>query len=365
LLLVVMAVVGYAAYEISRYVWGRNSLNDAQQALRHRDFHQASAYLDAYLKNRPHDGPVRLMAAQTARRRGDFDEARKHLGLYAKGAGSQEALVLEHSLLRLQQGDIRDANTLLAVAQDKPSAPETPLILECVFESMLNELAPPYSIDPNTVKRADDATMAQLGQALDGWLQGRTAPADHVQGLVWRGRLRRVDKQHHQAEADFRKALELDPDHFQARLHLAVAVFHERPEEAERHLRLLSQRFACDTRLRLCLAVVSRVLGHLQQADELLSGILTDNPHDVFALLERGQLALDLQRPDDALRDLRRAVELAPNEPETNFALSRGLRLTGKLTEAQTYHERFLTLRAVRDRQRQKPSHAPREKTDR
>ncbi len=358
-LLLLLPVVGYAAYEMSRHLGRRETLRAAEDALRKREFREANTHLQAYLEARPDDSAARLLAAQTARRLGDFEEARKHLALYAKGHGSRETLGLEHSLLRLQQGDLREANTLLAFAEDNAAAPETPLILEAVFESLLNEMAPPYSIEPSLLKRADDATMAQLEQGIDRWLQTRSALADHVQGLVWRGRLRRVHRDHARALADFHQALALDANHFQARLHLAVAVFQQDPEESERHLRMLNERVAGDARLRLCLAVVSRVVGRLEQADRVLTEILAANPHDVYALLERGQLALDMQRPEEAISYLRQAVELAPNEQESNFALSRGLRLTGKVSEADTYHQRFLKLRAERDRERSKMSQQP------
>jgi len=54
----------------------------------------------------------------------------------------------------------------------------------------------------------------------------------------------------------------------------------------------------------------------------------------------RGQLAADADRPEEALRWLRRAVEITPYEPEANAILGLALRRANLSEEAQQYEEK-------------------------
>jgi tetratricopeptide (TPR) repeat protein len=359
LCILLLPVLAFAAYTGGREFLRRRLLHTAEQAQAQRDFRRAGAHLQAYLKHWPDDTEAILLAAQTARRRGDFAEADKLLSRHAAKKGPRPPNLLEQDLLRLHQGDLHDANTVLAYARDHPDESATPLMLEAAFEGMLNSLLPPFAADRAVVKQFDDGTMAALARAVDDWLRQRTSPTDQAQGLVWRGRLRRIQDDPDGALADFRRALALDEGNFQARLQLALLLLYEAPEETERHLRRLRQQHPDELRLLLPYAAVGRILGRLNEAQQMLDDYLAAHPHDVAALLERGNLALDQQDYDAAVRWLRQAQGLAPNEPRTNFGLARCLRLTGQATEAQTYQERFERLQTEQMRRRQSKKAAP------
>jgi len=94
------------------------------------------------------------------------------------------------------------------------------------------------------------------------------------------------------------------------------------------------------------LASVRRSLGQLDEARELLDRLLASHPDDASALLARGELALDAQRPEEAEHWLRRALTLQPDDPETNFALSRSLKGVGHVEEARRYEERSVRMAA-------------------
>jgi tetratricopeptide (TPR) repeat protein len=111
-------------------------------------------------------------------------------------------------------------------------------------------------------------------------------------------------------------------------------------------LQILQQRQRDNERVQIALASVRRRLGQLQEASDILDRHLAEHPHDVGALLERGRIALDQQRPVQGLAWLRRAQQLAPRVPEVNLVLSRCLHEAGMREEAKLYQDRFLQLEA-------------------
>jgi cytochrome c-type biogenesis protein CcmH/NrfG len=108
------------------------------------------------------------------------------------------------------------------------------------------------------------AHLALARRAADLWLRLRPSQADQMQGLVWRGRLHLFALEQAEAQAALRKALELDPDHFEARLQLALAVTQEAPAEAAAHLQLLRDRHPKNNHVRLLLATHRRVVSYLR-----------------------------------------------------------------------------------------------------
>src|SRR6266478_5826081 len=129
-LILLLPVLGFAAYRGALHFWGVYHYRAAQAALEARDFPAAGIHLQKSLEIWPRDLSIRLQAAQTARRQEDHDTAREHLRAYHQNRGSMEILELEHKLLPLQEGDLRQGKALLALCTEHPEAPETPLILE-------------------------------------------------------------------------------------------------------------------------------------------------------------------------------------------------------------------------------------------
>ena len=62
--------------------------------------------------------------------------------------GAAEAAALEHTLLRVQQGDLGEADELLARCQANPQATDVPLILEATIEGSLMVVAAPGADAP-------------------------------------------------------------------------------------------------------------------------------------------------------------------------------------------------------------------------
>src|SRR5262249_19388069 len=71
-------------------------------------------------------------------------------------------------------------------------------------------------------------------------------------------------------------------------------------------------------------------------ARRLLDGVLTRQPHQLEALVERGKLALDERQVAEAEAWLRQAVDLAPADYQANYLLSQCLLQRGRAEEGRT-----------------------------
>ena len=112
------------------------------------------------------------------------------------------------------------------------------------------------------------------------------------------------------AEQWLREVLRLEPERVSARLYLARAVTESNPHEAL----------------------------------TLLDGVIADGEHTVETFTARAQLYLDLDRPREAVADLRQAAELAPDDPTILTDLADGLRISGEDREALDVVDRALAL---------------------
>jgi predicted Zn-dependent protease len=343
IVLLLLASAG-AAYWGGRHIWAACHARTAEEALARRDFRQAADHLRKCLAVSPDNVSWQLRAAQTARRRGEYAEALDHLAAYQRLGGPEDTLVLERKLLVVQQGDLAQADPLMASCEEHPDAPETPQILEAVLQGTDNYLkgTAGHGRPPQVEARAR--------RAVEQWLRLRPAPADQVRGLVWRASLFSAGNDRGKAVADLRRALEIDPDSFDARLGLALKLVQSDPAEAAEHLEALRRRDPDSNEVRFPLALVRRSLGQLDEATQLLEQVVASAPDDFKALLVRGQIALDQQQLPQAEELLRRAWDLAPDEPETNLALGRCLQMMGRAQEARPYEDRFQQIKAQRGR---------------
>jgi tetratricopeptide (TPR) repeat protein len=198
------------------------------------------------------------------------------------------------------------------------------------------------------VNNADVPKLASIQEAIALWSRLRPERADQVQGLVWRGRAHRITDEHAAAVADFRKALEMDPDNLHAKLALAFTLVQEAPEEATEHLEAVRNRLPDSRQLLFALATLRHGLGQLDQAREILDTILAAHPQDVASLVEKSLVDLDERQLVPAEHRLQLALRLNPNIPDVYLALSRCMLLAGRTDEAKEYQDRFLQLEAKR-----------------
>lgn len=340
---------GYAAYWVGNHLWGRHHYRAAQAALDRRDFHQAGAHFDQCLQAWPRDPSVRLLAAQTARRRGDLDEARRHLEAHASQKTQADERGLEYQLLFIQEGDLAQADRLLARCVNDPSGRDAHLVLETVIEAKVKLLTQAHNTGMTLVEGPAGEERTRAERAIELWRQHRPGSADQAQGLVWRGKIQLLINLQ-EACADFRQALELDPNHLDARLHLAIALVEYDAVEAVGHLEILRRREPRNVQVGVSLAASLRAVGRREEAERILDDILDANPDHAIALLERGKTAVESGRPQDAERFLRRALARTPDAPFVHLALSRCLHLAGKLDDAKFHQQRYNEIESERTR---------------
>lgn len=322
-----LIVIGVVAYRYAVGRWTDHQYRLALQALERCDFNEAAERLETYLAQRPSDAQAHLLAGQTARRRGLSDQATRHLQQARKLGAKAKAVDDEEVLLEVQGGRWEHVDKLIAVCMRDPRSAEAAIILEALIEA---------GMQPTGAALAFGAV--QL------WLEHRTAALDQARGYCWRGRLEELRAAFPEAYADYRKAVKLAPDYVPARIAVASAVLRDNPDQAAAEFEWLRQHAPKDPTARFLIARWRRHLGQPEEAGRILDDLLTTEPNMFIALVERGRVAIDLKRPQDAEPWLTRAVELAPEQREVNAAMADCLRLMGRFDEAQRFEEKVLRI---------------------
>ena len=350
--LIVLAIGG-AVFAIVLQFSSSHEYRAARQSLEKRDFEAASRQLREHLKNRPTDFEVVLLAAQTARRQGEFADALDFLAACAKQNADHADLKLERQLLHVQKGDLREVDSLLDFCAKHPEARQTSLILEAVIAGSINRLLATFTQEKSGQAEMSVADHQRALHAVDQWLTICSSQDDQVQGALWRGKLFSLARDYPQSRAEFRKAVNLDPNHVEARELLGSTLALVDPREAVTHLQFVHEHVPSNTKVSFLLATAYRAGGQLDQAAQILDGLLASQPKNVSYLVERGHVALEQRRPNEAEPWLQRAVLLSPTYAEANRILSQCLLQLDQPEKSQQYYARFLQLEDEMKRQRE------------
>jgi len=159
---------------------------------------------------------------------------------------------------------------------------------------------------------------------------------DNIQALDLRSRIYLQGGDWPQAVPDLRRVVELDPQRFEARWWLAVALVKiGHYEEAVQHLEILRQRRAEDVEILVQLAICRHHMGWDQEAHALLNTVLARHPNHGLALLTRGQMEQMNGRLAEAEPWLRQAARALPYDYQAHWTLRECLRQQGKTEEAE------------------------------
>lgn len=327
-LLVILGVIALLGWQ----TWGTLRFRAAEEALANRDFPRARVLVGQALRVWPNDSETLLLAAQAARRDGALDEAARILKTAERSHAVPDAVALERDLLRLQSGALEDADRFLEVCVAHPMAAQTPQILEAVIIGSLQRLE-----------------LARAGRCLQLWEGACAREPDRVQGWIWRGELALRTGDVDTAARHYRQVVKANPANDKTRLRLAELLTKYAPREALEQLDQLRETPFKTREVLLHRARCYRSLGEHEQADQLLGEILAQSPADYEAILERGQIALELRQFDAAERWFRAAADIHPDRRDTNQALARCLQLTGKEEEAQRYRDKVTKIDALLD----------------
>jgi tetratricopeptide (TPR) repeat protein len=313
---VLLLGVSLAIYHGLRQARARAHRQSAVRALARWDFRQAQADFTYCVEVWPGDFQTRYLAAHIARRAGFLDKAEEHLRECSRLGDRDPRTTLESALLRAQSGQVDDVEKLLLdlVAQDDL---EAPLILEALALGYVHVYQLP-----------------KAGRCLDMLLERQPR---NVFALVWRGHCLEGIGVQEKAIEDYRKAIAIDPNYDDARLLLAdrLATRLKHYAEAIKHFQILHDRQPNNPGVAIGLARCWRLTGEGDKARRLLEEVLRAHPHNLGALAERGQLALQDGQPAEAERYLRPAAALQSPDREVLHSLYQALQQLGKKDEAK------------------------------
>jgi tetratricopeptide (TPR) repeat protein len=276
---------------------------------------QAIRHLQICKRIWPEDPDFLLAAARSARRALSYSEAEALLEKYRQKRGLDEAVTLEELLLSAEcRVDQVAGPCWRRIEQNQP---ETPLILEALTRGYLRQYR-----------------LVEARQCLERWLQ---LQPNNAQPLCFEG-LFHLDYEYagSAAETSYRRAVELDPEHEEARLGLSVALLDRRKyAEAAENLKLLQRCQPDNLKIAIGLAECYDGMGKGDEALLVVEGVLAKEPQSAPALALRGRLALENGQPADAERFLRQAIALNPIDYRCRHNLFLALQANGKEEEAQ------------------------------
>jgi tetratricopeptide (TPR) repeat protein len=302
-----------------------HDLRAGEEALARREPGQALARLRRSLRLWPWRPRAYLLAARAARGAGEVGDAEGYLEEAERRGADAEEVTLEGYLLGLRKGDLPPGVEEMLWHRVETEHPRAGEVLEALGQAHL------YAY------RVGDAL-----RCTERWVE-RDPDSSHA--LYFRGLVREALQGLDLAGADYRRAVELDPDNRPARLRLAewCLARHHPGEAAEHFERLLGAepgRWDCTlglARARLDQADYARA-GPL--LDELLARDDLPGSARARALLDRARLASALRRHDEAERFYRRALEHDPASAEACRGLTRCLARAGRPEEAERFRKK-------------------------
>jgi tetratricopeptide (TPR) repeat protein len=309
-ILFLLALLGVGSWLVAPPCLAEYHLHAARRAVERYHSLEAQRHLQRCLALRPQFPRALLLAARVARRVGSFDGAEEALEKYQDLSGANEDLVLERVLLRAARGEVHEVSAFCQarVESDHPTAP---LVREAVAAGLMH------------VFRLHEAE-----EVLHEWLE---SDRDNVQAVFLEGTLCELRLALSEALKHFRRVIDLDPEHDEARLHmLHVLVQQSDGQEGLPHAEYLRRRFPDNTQVSLRLAQCLCLLGRQPEARGILDAILEREPYHALALAERGKLAL--QESDPALAEtlLSEAVRRDPSALDARHLLAQALNRNGK-----------------------------------
>jgi tetratricopeptide (TPR) repeat protein len=319
-LAVSLALLAGGWYARVHYWLPRKSLEEAELALKQREFGRARLELEKCLLARPKDPHVHFLLARTARRARDLDQAEGHLTRceHLQDDRSDPRLgdtKLERVLILAQRGRLAEAEHFLR-RQIQEGHPDRLLIFETLsWEFMLrNRLSEALSL-------------------LNVWLEEQP---DDYEALVRRGWVEEHMFDMDAAADDYRKALALRPDRDNVRQRLTeVLLKRNRTPDALAEAEELLRRQPDNPDANYCYARCLRLLGRGREAEQLLDRLLAGHPRHAKALGMRAQLAVEAGRDQEASELLVRASELDPSDQSYKYNLLLCLNRLGKTQEAK------------------------------
>jgi tetratricopeptide (TPR) repeat protein len=315
LVVVPLALIIGAGIGISPHVRAWHHRRAARLELERYHNAQAIGHLLICRDTWPRDPEALLLASRAARRAQVYGDSERLLRIYREIWGRDEVYTFEHLLLTAECR-VDEVSELCWKCLEAERL-DAPLTMEALTRGYLRQY--------------------RLGQArlcLNRWkqLQPENSQAFYLEGLL------QLDYLHDSPDAvnSFRRAVELDADHREARLGLAVALLDCRNfEEAAEHFDRLRQTLPDNARVQVGVAECRNGMGATAEALRIVDDVLARQPNLAPALSLRGQLALKNGQWEQAESSLRQALQGNPLDHRARYSLVLCLEQSGQEDEAR------------------------------
>jgi tetratricopeptide (TPR) repeat protein len=284
--------------------------------LRQREYKKAADILDKGLKLDPKMTSATALLGIAEYEMGDYSGARKHLeaALRANPKDDNAELFLANNLIRM--GELNAAiHHLEQLSARQPKNQEVLYLLGKVHMKLSEEaLAKLNDIDPNSI-----------------W-------SHEISGEVMESM-----KNYDGALIEYKKAVELAPDLASAHFSLGNAYWAlARWKDAAKEFAIVvsSDPGNCDAQWK----IGNALLEEHENPEEALAAVnkaLTICPNLIQARVDRAKALTRLDRNEEAVKDLRIAVKINPDEPSIHFLLGHALRSLGRMGESRAEMETF------------------------
>jgi tetratricopeptide (TPR) repeat protein len=269
----------------------------------------------------PRDPETLLLSARAARRARIYGDCERLLNDYRQVRGRDEAYSFEQLLLAAECRVAEAADSCWQCVEKGRF--DAALLLEALTRGYLRQY--------------------QFGQAQHCLERWREIQPDNPQTFYLQG-LFNLDYLHDGAagQESYSRTLELDPDHEEARLGLAVALLMGKSfAPAAEHFKHLRQCQPDNLSVQVNLAECLDGLEQTAEAVRLVDDALARQPEYAAALSLCGQLALKSGQLDKAEGWLRQALRRDPMDHRARYSLALCLEQSGKQEEAQRQRRRL------------------------
>jgi tetratricopeptide (TPR) repeat protein len=198
---VLLAMAAAGVVELGLYYWPQKYLYSARAALKRHEYDAARAALLRWLEARPNHAEAHLLLAQLDRRANKYADAAQHLDACQRFGGPADTIELERALGAIQNGVYNTELDRLCYEHLSRNDSDQYLILEALSQGFTKTY--------------------RLKEALACLERMLVLQPDSSYALRRRAWICFQEKQYDRAEADYRRALEIDPSDTAARLGLA------------------------------------------------------------------------------------------------------------------------------------------------
>ena len=322
--LVLLVTIALVLVAVGVIVWRpllrSQQLSQGRRALEDRAPGQALQYFHSARQLAPDHAETHFQMARAYRCLGQLDRVHEALKTAWRLGYDVAALKREQWLVLAQTGELKDAEPHLIGLLSDPKETKAAEISEALVRGYFANLR-----------------FTQAQQMLDAWQEDYP---DDAEPHFLRGYFHEALYRYKDAVSEYERGLDKSPGRTDARLRLSgVRVRQQDFARAERELLRCRSEQPLDLQVQVEWALYLFAVRRIDEARNEFRQVLTRAPDNQEALRLMGQIELAAQRPEEALRWLRPAVEKNPCDTILRYALAQSLQTAGRAAEAEPHFQ--------------------------